>query len=257
MTLAEGMRVTFLIELLFCTAILMMISRARKGIKIPQLYQVPGLDAIDEAIGRATEMGRPVHFSPGIGSVDNAQTLAGLSILSYVARQCARYETDLIATNRQTVVYPIAEEIVKQAFAQEGKLADYKIENVRFISQDQWAYASGVTGIMHREKPAANFLLGAFWAESLLFAEIGATTGAMQVAGTARTGQIPFFVVACDYCLIGEELFAASAYLTKEPILVGSLIVQDWGKMFAAICIVIGVLLESAGITAFKGLLGK
>lgn len=257
MTIAEGLRFTFLVELVFCAAVLVMISRSRRGIKIPALYEVPGLEALDEAIGRATEMGRPVHFSPGIGAVSDAQTLAALSILGYVAKRCARYDTEIIATNRYTVVYPIAEEIVKQAFVEEGKMANYKVENVRFISEDQFAYASGVTGIMHREKPVANLLLGAFWAESLIFAEVGATAGAIQIAGTANTHQIPFFVAACDYTLIGEELYAASAYLTREPVLMGSLVVQDWGKMFAAVAIAIGVLLETAGITAFTGLLDK
>ena len=161
---------------------------------------------MDEAIGRCTEMGRPVHFSPGIGDVQNAQTLAAMSILGYVAKQCARYDTDIIATNRNIIVYPISEEIVKQAYAEVGKVDAFKVENVRWISDDQFAYATGVTGIMFREKPAANILVGAFWAESLVFAEVGATAGAIQISGTANTHQIPFFVAACDYCLIGEEL---------------------------------------------------
>ena len=107
--------------------------------KLPELYKVPGLEALDEAIGRCTEMGRPLHFSPGIGGVDNAQTLAALSILGYVARECARYDTDIIVTNRITVVYPITEEIVKQAFMEEGKIDRFRPENVRFISEDQFA----------------------------------------------------------------------------------------------------------------------
>lgn len=193
MTFAKEQVFATITLIIYCLMILQMISRARKGIKIPELYKVPGLDALDEAIGRCTEMGRPVHFSPGIGSVDNAQTLAALSILGYVARQCAKYDTELIATNRMTIVYPISEEIVKQSFIEEGKVANFQPENVRFISEDQFAYASGVTGIMYREKPAANLLLGAFWAESLIFAEVGATAGAIQIAGTANTHQIPFF----------------------------------------------------------------
>ncbi|HHX10374.1 MAG TPA: hypothetical protein GX729_03225 [Firmicutes bacterium] len=257
MTIAQGQVFSFITLLIYCIAVLMMIGRARKGMKIPELYQVPGLEAMDEAIGRCTEMGRPLHFSPGIAGVDDAQTLAGLSILSYVAAQCAKYDTDIIVTNRRTVVYPISEEIVRQAFIQEGKLQNFKVENVRFISEDQFAYATGVTGIMYREKPAANLLLGGFWAESLVFAEVGATAGAIQIAGTANTHQIPFFVAACDYCLIGEELYAASAYLTREPILMGSIIVQDWGKMFAAICIVLGVILRTFNITFLTDIMGK
>ena len=257
MTIASGQVFSFIALLAYCVAVLVMISRARKGIEIPELYQVPGLDALDEAIGRCTEMGRPVHYSPGIAGVDDAQTLAGLSILGYVARECAKYDTDIIATNRRTVVYPISEEIVKQAFVEEGKAANFRPENVRFISEDQFAYATGVTGIMYREKPAANILVGGFWAESLIFAEVGATAGAIQIAGTANTHQIPFFVAACDYTLIGEEIYAASAYLTKEPILMGSLVVQDWGKMFAAVLIVVGTILQTLNVTILGDIMSK
>jgi hypothetical protein len=180
-----------------------------------------------------------------------------MSILGYVAKKCAKYDTDLIQTNRNVIVYPIAEAIIKQAYAEAGKIDNFKAENVRWISDDQFAYATGVTGIMHREKPAANLLLGAFWAESLIFAEVRATAGAIQIAGTAQTAQIPFFVAACDYCLIGEELYAASAYLSKEPVLMGSLVAQDWGKMGAVLLIVAGALATSAGSKAMTTLLSK
>jgi len=256
-TIVTGYAFAFVVELVYLVALFIMINRARGGMKIPSIYKVAGLDAMDEAIGRCTEMGRPVHFSPGIGDVQNAQTLAAMSILGYVAKQCARYDTDIIATNRNIIVYPISEEIVKQAYAEVGKVDAFKVENVRWISDDQFAYATGVTGIMFREKPAANILVGAFWAESLVFAEVGATAGAIQISGTANTHQIPFFVAACDYCLIGEELYAASAYLSREPVLLGSLVVQDWGKMVGVILIVAGTLITSFGSDSLAALLAK
>lgn len=257
MKIVTGYSFAFWVELVYVVALILMIVRARQGIKIPAIYKVAGLDAMDEAIGRCTEMGRPVHFSPGIGDVQNAQTLAAMSILGYVARQCAKYDTDIIATNRNVVVYSIAEEIVKQAYSEVGKPDNFKVENVRFISDDQFAYATGVTGIMYREKPAANLLVGAFWAESLIFAEVGANAGAIQISGTANTHQIPFFVAACDYCLIGEELYAAGAYLTKEPVLLGSLVAQDWGKMVGVVLIVIGTVMASMKNPWLKNLLAK
>jgi hypothetical protein len=247
----------FYAEMVYLVVLILMIRRARGGTKIPEIYKVAGLDAMDEAIGRCTEMGRPVHFAPGIGDVQNAQTLAAMSILGYVAKQCAKYDTDLIDTNRNVIVYSMSEAIVKQAYAEAGKLDSFKVENVRWISDDQFAYAAGVTGIMYREKPAANLLLGAFWAESLIFAEVGATAGAIQIAGTAQTSQIPFFVAACDYCLIGEELYAASAYLSKESVLLGSLVAQDWGKMFGVVLIVTGVILASLKNPVLKNLMSK
>jgi hypothetical protein len=81
--------------------------------------------------------------------------------------------------------------------------------------------------MMARKKPAACFYFGCFFAESLILAENGNAVGAIQVAGTAETAQLPFFVAACDYTLIGEEFFAASAYLSGEPDQVGTLLGQD------------------------------
>jgi hypothetical protein len=110
---------------------------------------------------------------------------------------------------------------------------------------------------MFREQPAANILVGAFWAESLIFAEVGAIAGAIQISGTANTHQIPFFVAACDYCLIGEELYAASAYLSKEPVLLASLVAQDWGKMVGVVLIVLGTIMVSVGSDSLTTLLSK
>jgi len=98
-----------------------------------------------------------------------------------------------------------------------------------------------------REKPAAIFYMGFFYAESLLLAETGNATGAIQIAGTDSDAQLPFFIAACDYTLIGEELYAASAYLAREPLLLGSLKGQDWSKLLLMVAIFLGVLMESFG----------
>ena len=241
----SGLTATWWLQLIYCTAIVIMINRAKGGQKVPEIYKVAGLDALDEAIGRATEMGKPIHYSPGIGGLDNPQTMASFAALGYAAKMCARYDTTLIVSNRISVVYPITEEIVRQAYIQEGKLESLNLDNVRFFSEDQFAYASACVGVMNRERPAANLLIGGFWAESLILAEVGAQIGAIQIAGTANTHQIPFFVAACDYCLIGEEIYAAGAYLSKDPILVGNLIAQDWGKMLCTALIVVGSLISA------------
>jgi hypothetical protein len=84
---------------------------------------------------------------------------------------------------------------------------------------------------MVREKPAACLYMGKFYAESLILAETGNSIGAIQIAGTASQAQIPFFVTACDYTLIGEEFFAASAYLSQKPELIGGVRGQDMVKV--------------------------
>jgi hypothetical protein len=96
---------------------------------------------------------------------------------------------------------------------------------------------------MYRERVAANFMYGYFYAESLIFAETGQSIGAVQIAGTSALLQIPFFVVTCDYTIIGDEFYAGGAYISREPSQVGSLVGQDIAKMFIVVLVVWGVLL--------------
>ena len=92
-----------------------------------------------------------------------------------------------------------------------------------FVSDQQFAYVAGVNGVMIREKTAANFYMGMFYAESLIMTETGNATGAIQIAGTDAITQVPFFITTCDYTLIGEELYAASAYLARQPLMLGTI----------------------------------
>ena len=111
---------------------------------------------------------------------------------------------------------------------------------------------------MVREKPAACFYMGAFFAESLILAETGNHIGAIQIAGTAMPTQLPFFVAACDYTLIGEELFAASAYLSGDPQQIASLRGQDVGKLLAMGAIILGsVFVTLASFTGEGGFMWK
>jgi hypothetical protein len=87
-----------------------------------------------------------------------------------------------------------------------------------------------------------------FYAESLVLAETGASIGAIQIAGTDAVSQLPFFVTACDYTIIGEELYAASAYIGREPTLLGSLKGQDAYKAAVIVLIVAGVALMTIGV---------
>jgi len=229
------------------------IFSAQKGTEL-FIRKIGGLSALDDAVGRATEMGKAVLYISGIMDMDDIQTLAGLSILSYVAEKTAEYDTPIMVPTSRSLVMSTAQEVVKEAYMRAGRPDAFRPDNIRYLTDDQFGFVAGVDGIMVRERPAANFYMGCFYAESLILAETGHATGAIQMAGTAMPSQLPFFVAACDYTLIGEELFAASAYLSRDPQQLGSLKGQDMGKLVMLICIIVGCLLETAGITAFTKL---
>ncbi len=235
-----------ILVVVFSAAVLLYTKWAKEG-KPLFLRKIPGLDAVEEAVGRATEMGRPVLFVPGIAELDEIETIAGVSILGRVAKIVARYDTPLTVPVRYPLVLAAAQEVVEQAYIEAGKKDNYDKDTVKYVAGEQFAFTANVNGYMMRERPATNIYMGAFFAESLLLAETGNAAGSIQIAGTARPEQLPFFIAACDYTLMGEELYAASAYLSHEPIMTGGLKGQDFVKMIIAICILVGVTLAIFG----------
>ncbi len=231
----------FLVAAIISAAVIYFVSRAKRG-KTLFVRKIAGLEAIDEAVGRATEMGRPVLFIPGIHDMDDVQTLAALTILGRVARTIADYDTKIFMPVARSLVMTAGRETIKAAYQAAGRPDAYSDDMVTYVTDEQFGYVAAVDGVMVREKPATIFLLGAFFAESLILAETGNSVGAIQIAGTARPAQLPFFIAACDFTLIGEELFAASAYLAGEPRLLGSLKGQDVGKAVAMFFIAVGAL---------------
>jgi hypothetical protein len=214
------------------------------------IRRIPGLTAIEEAVGRATEMGRPIFFSPGLDGIW-ITTLQALAILSYIVRLAASHATRVIVGVRSPTVFPVAEESVREAYEAAGRPDGYRPEDVRFISDEQFAYALGAVGVMAREQVATNFLFGGFYAESLILTENGRALGALQVAGCPDPTQIPFFIATCDYVVIGDEYYAASAYLTREPTLTGSLVGQDIVKALLIALVLLGVGLATVGRQSF------
>lgn len=240
-------RINALIAILvFGTAVLLYIRWARQG-KSLFIRKLAGLDAIEEAVGRATEMGKPVLFIPGLQELDEIETIAGVSILGRVAKITAQYETPLIVPVRYPLVLAAGQEVVEQAYREAGRPDAYNKDTVRYVAGDQMAFAATVNGMLMRDKPAANIYMGAFFAESLVIAETGNAAGSIQIAGTARPEQLPFFIAACDYTLMGEELYAASAYLSHEPLLLGGLKGQDLIKILLVIIVLIGMILMMLG----------
>jgi hypothetical protein len=236
---------------LFSVIIVLTILAARKRDLF--IRRIQGLSAIDEAIGRSTEMGRPMVCSTGLGS--NAGgieiiSLQALSIVTYIVKGSAKFGTRSIVPVYDPQMLVVTEEAIRDAYTQEGRPEQYNPDDVQYLSSSQFAYAASVAGTIWRERAAAVFLFGYFYAESLILAETGQQAGAIQVAGTPTTTQIPFFIAACDYVIIGDEFYAASAYLSREPTSLGSLVGQDIVKGILVVLTLVGTALATySGLT--------
>lgn len=221
-----------------------------------ELRPIAGLEALSEVVGRSTETGRPLHYTFGAGEMD-ADVLASFEVLKHVASLSARMKADMFVTVTHADQHPIAEQIVRHQYEVDEAGDQFDPTKVLFLGGHQQAYQSGALALIEREKVAANVLIGSFKAEALTVAEFGNLAGAMQIAGTNQILQIPFFVAACDYVLIGEELFAASAYLGKDRARLAYLLAQECGKISALVLMLIGSILTTVGVGSLHEWLSK
>ena len=221
-----------------------------------QLRMIPGLKAIEEAIGRSTELGKPMVFTTGWGGdIQRPTTLAALNLLKFVAGKAAAYGTRIIFPTHDPVIAETAREILKTAYAEQGHGDLFRDSDVVFVSPSQFGYAAGVDGIITRSQPGALFLLGTFEGEALILAETGNMTGALQIAGTDSTIQLSFFIVACDYTLIGEELYTASAYLSDDKRIKASMLAQDALRLLILALLIVLPIAALFGFDWYRSLL--
>ncbi|MBD3349102.1 MAG: hypothetical protein GF400_07910 [Candidatus Eisenbacteria bacterium] len=234
--------------IIFVTAIVYFVNSARAGKEL-FIRRLAGLDELENAVGRATEMGKPILYISGLSSISDVATIAAINILGEVAKKTAEYNTRLIVPCADPIVMAVEQEVVREAYAEVGRPEAYSEDDVFYLTRSQFAYVAGVNGIMVRQRPATILYMGMFFAESLVLAETGASVGSIQIAGTDAVTQLPFFITSCDYTIIGEELYAASAYLSREPVLLGGLKGQDTAKFIVGVLLIIGFIVATLAAT--------
>ena len=207
------------------------------------IRKIDGLDEIELAIAESAEQGRPVMFTSGSTGVGPLLT-ACLGILRFITKKTAQFRTPVIIPHYYPDVMALTDLTVSDVYS---KVPGAKLNQDfnRYLSDEQFAYTAGYVGIAQRENPGAAFLFGDYAAESLILAEAGRVIGAKQVAGTTSPEQVAFFVCACDKTLIGEEVFAASAYMTKDPIQVASIVIGDKVKLVIIALVIIMVIYKT------------
>ncbi|MBN1933211.1 MAG: hypothetical protein JW934_01030 [Anaerolineae bacterium] len=214
------------------------------------LRPIPAFDAVKGLLGRMAESGRRVHIALGTSGVGDAQMpilACGLAVLRHLARQGASFGASPLTTVADPTSMLLAQDIVYDAYKSRGLQDHYQATDVQMIAPDAAAYAVGVQDAVNRETVAANVMIGHFDQEYLLMGEAGAQRGLIQLAGSDTVDAQPFMLATSRNVLIGEEAFAAGAYLTQEPKYVASLRVQDVLRVLIVLAIVLGVLWETLG----------
>lgn len=230
------------LAVLIC-GVLIGIALARRGHALP-IRDIAGLSAFNDAVARATEMGRPTFFTTGgVCDIRRVQLYASMPLLRRVAQLSGELGNRLIVSVAYPETLPVHTNAVREGYADAGALEEYRPDDLRYFPGGQFFFAMATMGWLLRERPAACFYFGWWEADALMLAETGQTIGALQIAGTDQLPQIPFFVAACDYTVIGEEFWACSAKMSQDPDLLGSLGAQDVFKLVMLAVILVSVLL--------------
>ena len=232
--------------LLVLPVLFFLTSRVRAG-KTGDLRDLPAMEQLPGSIAHAAETGLPLHISvgvAGVGGTATAETWAGLTALVQLADEAAACDTPLIVTVSDPTVLPVAQNILQRAYDRHGNPKGYDPTQVRFISPDAIAYASGLMGLVKREPVVGNVMIGSFGDEYLLIGEPWAQEGVRQIVGTDDPRTLPFVYASADETLVGEEMYASGAYTTRLPSQIASLLTEDWLRWAVVAFIIVMAVLK-------------
>ncbi len=229
-------------------------ARALSGKRPISRRPLPGLEVMRRALARGAETGRAIHLSPGSGAVGTrsgtAETVAGLLAAERVASEAALNGAPILVSSGDAVAHLALRGSLRQAYQRAGLGQDYDPVNVQLLAhQDPMAYASGVTTLYGRQKLEVSQLIGSFGQEFLLAGEVGAQRDVPQLAGATTTTALPLIYLTADGALIGEEIYAAEAYLARSPAPLARLLTQDALRTVVIIAILVLLLLTVFGLT--------
>jgi hypothetical protein len=221
---------------------------ARRG-RIPPLRTLPAYDALHGQLGRGIETGRPAHISIGAGGIageDALVTLAGAAIVDSVAQEAADTGASPVVTVADGGALVLAQDLLRHPYTRRGDLSGYDPLDVQLLGAQPFQYAAGAMEFLAHSQPVSNVMIGSFGPEVGLIAEAGVKQGLSQVAGSTDARALAVLQPSADHLLVGEEIFAAPAYLDRRPGHLGRLRAQDLARFLLLVVILIAALLRTA-----------
>lgn len=220
--------------------------RAKKG-HVPQLQRLPAVDALEEGVGRAVEMGRPVHFVTTMGELqgggtDLSEKVLGYYVMEHVAEMCASQNAQLYVSEADPLAIGYIRETLRSAYEKAGWPEGLREDMIAWFPWTSMAFA--LPNWFQTLKPGANYMMGNLYFCTVIVAEAGALGGAFQVG----YGQTEFLIASCEYVLIADEYYATTAYLSKKPSLVAGIAGNDYVKMLLLTAFVASLFLFNIGI---------
>jgi hypothetical protein len=189
-------------------------------------------EALTPMVGAAIEANRPVHLSSGssgLGGENTVLALANAELFYRVAQQAAIGATSPLISTSDTTAIPLAYDTLRRAYQSRGRIQNYRASSVRWYPSGprSLAFAAMLTTSLGVNNVYGNVLVGSFGPELALIAEAAVRRDQALIAASDQLeGQAVAYAMS-DQPLIGEEMFAAGAYLGEEASFRATLVAQD------------------------------
>lgn len=220
---------TALILIVFTAFLLLGITLWKRN-SPARLRDIPALTRLYRMLGLSVEDGTRLHISLGHGSLLDARggsALAGLATLRIIAERTSVSDMPAVASSGDPVLGLLTQDTLQAGYQAAGVDELYVPTAGRITGLTPFGFAAGAMNISQNENVSANIMLGHFGPEAALLAD-ASDRGSVTMIGASDnlSGQAVLFANTQD-ALIGEELFAAGAYLGAGATHVASLTVQD------------------------------
>jgi hypothetical protein len=238
-----------------------LILRALRGKSVAKIRPVPALAALDEVVGRAAEQGRPIVMAIGGNperSDHGGQMMAGTAILRHLCKLAGQAKVKVLCPVRYGQMIPIVDAAMKGGYQEGGNPDLYDIQtNAPYYGSEMYGWHLSTMSLIAHTKAAATVFVGFFAMVGIMFTEAGSSVGAIQIGGSADLRTIPVLSLGADYSLISEEVFAAGAYLSQDPIQLATIAAQDIVRLVVIVLLVVGSIATSMGLPQLAALLSR
>lgn len=239
-----------LVVLLFFVLMLVFGALGRRQGR-PAVREIAAFSRLRRGIGLAVEAGKRVHVSLGNGGISGPKgtsALIGLSLLQRVARVSAISDRPPIASSGEASIAILSQDSLSSSLSPLGESAAYGFTAGRFTGSTPYAYAAGAVAVIYDEHTAVNLLTGSFGSEVALLTDAAERNESLTLAGSENlTAQAVLYATA-DEPLIGEELYAAGAYIQAGRMHLASLRVQDLFRWGVILFILVGAAMKFLGV---------
>jgi hypothetical protein len=242
--------VTALIIFLVAALLLLAFTFFRR--KSPAVFRkIEAYERLNRAVGLAVEGGTRLHVSIGRGNLFTSRwgsALAGLAMLRRLTERTSISDHPPVVTSGDASLAILSQDTLQSGYRAVGAEDQYRFTTGRLTGLTPFAFAAGTIPVMRDENVSANVVIGDLGLEAALLAEVADSQETDLIAASDNLTAQSVLYASSQEPLIGEELFAAGAYLGAGASHEASLQAQDVLRWLVILAILGGAALKFLGI---------